>query len=62
MDEIDGVTKVLPSETGEPSPDDDLFEQKDVKVEVMRSRGAGGQVRPVLSSSHQLSLITSSAR
>ncbi|SGY77045.1 BQ5605_C005g03546 [Microbotryum silenes-dioicae] len=35
---------VLPSETGNSAPiDDDLFDQKDVKVEVMRSRGAGGQ-------------------
>ncbi|KAI5477632.1 peptide chain release factor 1 [Pseudohyphozyma bogoriensis] len=33
---------VLPVESGTP-PDDDLFQQKDVKVEVMRSRGAGGQ-------------------
>ncbi|KAK4699384.1 peptide chain release factor 1, partial [Phenoliferia sp. Uapishka_3] len=34
---------VLPSENGPAPVDDDLFEQKDVKVEVMRSRGAGGQ-------------------
>ncbi|KAL8280665.1 hypothetical protein RQP46_006988 [Phenoliferia psychrophenolica] len=34
---------VLPSESGPAPVDDDLFEQKDVKVEVMRSRGAGGQ-------------------
>jgi len=35
---------VLPAETGSKPVDDDLFDQKDVKVEVMRSRGAGGQV------------------
>ncbi|SCV69450.1 BQ2448_2470 [Microbotryum intermedium] len=36
--------QVLPSDTGSSAPiDDDLFDQKDVKVEVMRSRGAGGQ-------------------
>ncbi|KAM0790968.1 hypothetical protein ACM66B_004272 [Microbotryomycetes sp. NB124-2] len=35
---------VLPSESGTSVPEDDgLFDQKDVKVEVMRSRGAGGQ-------------------
>lgn len=37
--------QVLPSEPANSAPmDDDLFDQKDVKVEVMRSRGAGGQV------------------
>lgn len=35
--------QVLPAETGNAPVDDDLFDQKDVKVEVMRSRGAGGQ-------------------
>ncbi|KAG6330849.1 hypothetical protein ID866_8242 [Astraeus odoratus] len=35
---------VLPlSEEGEPSGDDNLFKMEDVKVEVMRARGAGGQ-------------------
>ena len=41
----DHALQVLPSESVEAPVDDDLFEQKDVKVEVMRSRGAGGQVR-----------------
>ncbi len=36
---------MLPAETGNKPVEDDLFDQKDVKVEVMRSRGAGGQVR-----------------
>ncbi|KAK4048127.1 Peptide chain release factor 1, mitochondrial [Microbotryomycetes sp. JL201] len=37
---------VLPSESDTSMPEDDgLFDQKDVKVEVMRSRGAGGQNR-----------------
>ncbi|BGP27076.1 Peptide chain release factor 1, mitochondrial [Rhodotorula toruloides] len=34
---------VLPSESGNQHIEDDLFEMKDVKVETMRSRGAGGQ-------------------
>ncbi|KAG9311303.1 hypothetical protein JVU11DRAFT_8391 [Chiua virens] len=35
---------VLPlSEEVEPAADDDLFKMEDVKIEVMRSRGAGGQ-------------------
>ncbi|BGP10780.1 Peptide chain release factor 1, mitochondrial [Rhodotorula toruloides] len=34
---------VLPSESGNQQIQDDLFEMKDVKVETMRSRGAGGQ-------------------
>ncbi|KIM56561.1 hypothetical protein SCLCIDRAFT_132357 [Scleroderma citrinum Foug A] len=35
---------VLPlSEEGEPSGDDSLFKMEDVKIEVMRARGAGGQ-------------------
>lgn len=38
---------VLPSETGAKQVEEDLFEQKDVKVEVMRSRGAGGQVSTI---------------
>ena len=38
--------KVLPlSEEAEPAADDNLFKMDDVKIEVMRSRGAGGQVR-----------------
>lgn len=37
--------QVLPlSEEGEPSGDDSLFKMEDVKIEVMRARGAGGQV------------------
>ncbi|KAL4063711.1 hypothetical protein J3A83DRAFT_4361843 [Scleroderma citrinum] len=35
---------VLPlGEEGEPSGDDNLFKMEDVKIEVMRARGAGGQ-------------------
>jgi len=37
---------VLPlSEDAEPAADDNLFKMEDVRIEVMRSRGAGGQVR-----------------
>jgi protein subunit release factor A len=37
---------VLPlSEEAEPAVDDNLFKMEDVRIEVMRSRGAGGQVR-----------------
>lgn len=44
------TTQVLPSESandnsGQAIDDSDLFEAKDVKVETMRSRGAGGQVK-----------------
>lgn len=40
------VGQVLPlSEEAEPAADDNLFKIEDVKIEVMRSRGAGGQVR-----------------
>ena len=35
------------SEEAEPAADDELFRMEDVRVEVMRSRGAGGQVRVV---------------
>lgn len=33
------------SEEAEPTADDNLFRMEDVRIEVMRSRGAGGQVR-----------------
>lgn len=33
------------SEEAEPDVDDSLFKLEDVRIEVMRSRGAGGQVR-----------------
>lgn len=33
------------SEEAEPAADDNLFKMEDVRIEVMRSRGAGGQVR-----------------
>ena len=37
---------VLPlSEAAEPDVEDSLFKMEDVRIEVMRSRGAGGQVR-----------------
>ena len=45
------TTQVLPSESandnnsGQAIDDSDLFDAKDVKVETMRSRGAGGQVK-----------------
>lgn len=42
---ISPTFQVLPSESGNQQIQDDLFEMKDVKVETMRSRGAGGQVR-----------------
>ncbi len=37
--------QVLPlvEERGTPEADDDLFSMDDIKIEVMRSRGAGGQ-------------------
>jgi peptide chain release factor 1 len=42
-----GIIVLPSSEGGETASTDDLFEQKDVKVEVMRSRGAGGQVSDI---------------
>jgi peptide chain release factor 1 len=41
----DESLQVLPltEETGETSAHDDLFQMSDIKLEVMRARGAGGQ-------------------
>jgi peptide chain release factor 1 len=42
---LNAGSQVLPlSENVEPSGADDLFSLDDVKIEVMRARGAGGQV------------------
>jgi len=44
------VYQVLPLvEESEMSQDDDLFSMDDIKLEVMRARGAGGQVRSLTS-------------
>jgi peptide chain release factor 1 len=44
--QIDNSVKVLPlsEETGQ-GETEELFDMRDVRIEVMRSRGAGGQVR-----------------
>ena len=56
------VRQVLPlSEDGEPSAtDDNLFTMDEIKLEVMRARGAGGQASPnmvELVGSHELTSI-----
>jgi peptide chain release factor 1 len=38
---------VLPL-TEEDAPEDELFSMDDVRVEVMRARGAGGQVNTII--------------
>lgn len=44
------VVKVLPltEENGSSEVDEELFSMDDIKIEVMRSRGAGGQVCRIL--------------
>lgn len=41
-------------ENNAPSDSNQLYDLKDVKIDVMRARGAGGQVRVIFSKSNGL--------
>jgi len=55
-------SQVLPLAEETESHDDELFSMDDVKLEVMRSRGAGGQVFSALSCNLFLDITSNSAR